>query len=188
VLVIDWPLARLVAENFEAEVVTKVPDDLSGFDYRLPLFGIMGALQIEIPPAPYIGGAPNGVPTDKKASAINIGQTVRAPNGANIGIAWSGRTQTMFTANHFLSLESGSDFADVADRIALMHHIVSVDTAAIHLAGAMGHPSAHLLLPFMSDWRWHHVERWYPTLKTYRQDNRIDWTAPFARINEALQK
>jgi tetratricopeptide (TPR) repeat protein len=210
-LVIDWPLARLVAENFEAEVVTKVPDDLSGFDYRLPLFGIMGALQIEIPPAPYIGGAPNGVPTDKKASAINIGQTVRAPNGANIGIAWSGRTQTMFTANHFLSLldtrdaklfalqpgdapenvESlppGSDFADVADRIALMHHIVSVDTAAIHLAGAMGHPSAHLLLPFMSDWRWHHVERWYPTLKTYRQDNRIDWTAPFARINEALQK
>jgi hypothetical protein len=40
----------------------------------------------------------------------------------------------------------------------------------------------------MSDWRWHHVERWYPTLKTYRQDNRIDWTAPFVRINEALQK
>jgi tetratricopeptide (TPR) repeat protein len=199
-LVIDWPLARLVAENFEPEVVTKVPDDLSGFDYRLPLFGIMGAL----------GVTAANIPSERYLTMPSV-PVWRISERRRIGIAWSGRTQTAFTLERFLQLldhegttlysllpgpmpepvvplEPGSDFADVADRIAQMDHIVSIDTAAIHLAGAMGHPSAHLLLPFMSDWRWWHTERWYPRLKTYRQDNRIDWTAPFARINAALQK
>jgi ADP-heptose:LPS heptosyltransferase len=67
-----------------------------------------------------------------------------------------------------------------------MDHIVSVDTAAIHLAGAMGHPSAHLLVPYLSDWRWHRTELWYPQLKTYRQTEASDWSAPFAQLNEAL--
>jgi len=78
------------------------------------------------------------------------------------------------------------NFADVADRIARMRHIVSVDTAAIHLAGAMGHPSAHLVLPRLMDWRWWHSGLWYPRLKTYRQNNATDWSAPFARLNEVL--
>jgi len=68
----------------------------------------------------------------------------------------------------------------------VMDHIVSVDTAAIHLAGAMGHPSAHLLLPFLSDWRWHHTARWYPQLKTYRQPTPNDWDTPFATLHETL--
>jgi tetratricopeptide (TPR) repeat protein len=194
-LVIDPVLARL-ARSFEiAVVLDKVPDDLSAFDCRLPFFGVMSALggTTEIPTEPYIT---TSVPR-------------RRIDQRNIGIAWSGRTQTQFSAHYFLSLLAhqgfalyslqpgpalegveplvpGSDFADVADRIAAMDHIVTVDTAAAHLAGAMGHPSAHLLLPFVSDWRWWHTMRWYPTLKTYRQNNALDWSAPFAKINEAL--
>jgi tetratricopeptide (TPR) repeat protein len=192
-LVIDDALARL-ARTFDVEVVTKVPDDLDGYDYRLPLFGVMSALhetERSIPAAPYIW-------------------THWFHEGGKIGIAWSGRTQTMFTLERFLELldhdgfelyalqpgplarddvaelSPGSDFVDVLVRIEEMDHIVSVDTAAIHLAGAMGHPSAHLVLPRLMDWRWHRTELWYPTLKTYRQDNVMDWTAPFARLNEAL--
>jgi hypothetical protein len=47
----------------------------------------------------------------------------------------------------------------------------------------MGHPSAHLLLPFFSDWRWWRTELWYPALKTYRQPSPLDWATPFARLN-----
>jgi tetratricopeptide (TPR) repeat protein len=130
-----------------------------------------------------------------------------------IGIAWSGRTQTAFALHRFLSLldhdgcslhalQPGAvtesfdnvesfppwgNFSDVAERIGKMDHVVSVDTAAIHLAGAMGHPSAHLLLPRLMDWRWHHSAVWYPTVKTYRQDTAEDWNAPFARLNAALK-
>jgi tetratricopeptide (TPR) repeat protein len=196
-LLIDQSLARL-ARSFDVEVTTKVPD-VTDFDYRLPFFGVMSALGETgetIPAAPYI--APVKLPNFREVSH-------------NVGIAWSGRTQTMFTLERFLSLLAhhgfelyslqpgvladervdplppGSDFLDVAERIAQMDHIVSVDTAAIHLAGAMGHPSAHLVLPFVSDWRWWKTELWYPTLKTYRQDAVADWSAPFAKVNEVLR-
>ena len=202
-LVIDPTLARL-ARSFDVEVTTKVPDDLDRFDYRLPFFGVMSALGETgetIPSEPYI--KPHFHFTKW------MREEVKEVVGNKIGIAWSGRTQTMFTANHFLSLlDTGNaklfalqpgeapdhveplpshfDFADLADRMACMDHIVSVDTAAIHLAGAMGHPSAHLLLPFVSDWRWWHTERWYPRLKTYRQPTPDDWSAPFAQLNAAI--
>jgi tetratricopeptide (TPR) repeat protein len=193
-LVIDPCLARL-AGAFDADIATSVPGDLGEFDFRLPFFGVMAALGITehtIPRQPYL-------------------PATWSREGGKIGIAWSGRTQTDFTLERFLSLLApdkatrlcalqpgpvawgveplapGSDFADVRDRIAAMDHIVSVDTAAIHLAGAMGHPSAHLVLPFFSDWRWWHVERWYPTLKTYRQDMPPEWSRPFARLKAALR-
>jgi hypothetical protein len=49
------------------------------------------------------------------------------------------------------------DFFDLADCAALMSNldeIVSIDTAAIHLAGAIGHPDAMLLLSKWHSWRW----------------------------------
>lgn len=197
VLVVDRPLARL-AMSFDVVVATQLPLDLCDFDFCLPFFGVMSALgetEATIPNAPYIA---RDFPT-------------RGSLGTKVGIVWSGRTQNSFTLQRFLSLldhdgfqlhalqpgpvadhrveslRAGADFADVADRIAAMDHIVSVDTAAIHLAGAMGHPSAHLLLPYLSDWRWHRTELWYPTLKTYRQPSADDdWSAPFARLNKVL--
>jgi hypothetical protein len=191
-LVIDWPLARL-ARQFGVEVVSGVPADLSQYDSRLPFFSVMSALQQTaetIPNEPYIF------------------RHHWCRSGDKIGVAWSGRTQTAFSAERFLPminhdgfklyalqtgqtidgvepLKPGCDFADLADRIAEMDHIISVDTAAIHLAGAMGHPSAHLVLPFLSDWRWWHTARWYPSLHTYRQPTPDDWSTPFARLNEA---
>ena len=56
VLVIDQPLVRL-ARTFGIEATDRLPDDLSGFDYRLPFFGVMSALQQDertIPAEPYI--------------------------------------------------------------------------------------------------------------------------------------
>jgi len=192
-LLTKWPLLRL-AQQFGVRVVDKImPDDLSGFDFRLQLFGVMSALRTTetFTNAPYI--------------AANWRRT-----GNRVGIAWSGATQKDFTAQRFLSmldhrgfklyalqpgdaiggverLVSGCDFVDVADRIAQMDHVVTVDTSSAHLAAAMGHPSAHLLLPFTGDWRWWHTERWYPDLKTYRQHDAADWTGPFARVNAALK-
>jgi tetratricopeptide (TPR) repeat protein len=192
-LLIDPALARL-ARTFDVDVTTEVPADIGCFDHRIPLFGLMAALQqtaTNIPSAPYIAASGQRLPR-------------------SIGIAWSGRTQTGFSLDSFLSrlahhgyglyalqpgattgsvvepMPAGCDFADVAERIARMEHIVSVDTAAIHLAGAMGHPSAHLLLPRLMDWRWWHTERWYPQLRTYRESTNGDWTTAFAGLNQAI--
>jgi hypothetical protein len=46
------------------------------------------------------------------------------------------------------------DFASAAALMMNMDEIVSVDTAAIHLAGAIGHPNATVMLSQFHSWRW----------------------------------
>jgi tetratricopeptide (TPR) repeat protein len=68
-------------------------------------------------------------------------------------------------------------FADTAFAINCMDLIVTVDTAAAHLTGALGKPGL-LMLPFLSDWRWMLGRRnspWYPTLRLYRQPSEGAW-------------
>ena len=189
-LVVDRCLARL-ARQFEIDVVTSVPDDLTKFDARLPLFGAMRVLN-------------QTVETLVRAPYINARL---APEPSTIGIAWSGRTQTMFSSAFFASMLNGyslhslqpdsvpphvyplvaEDFSDTVKVIERMEHVVTVDTAVAHLAGAMGHPSVHLVLPFIGDWRWWQVSAWYPTIKTYRQPTAgNDWREPFVKLNVAL--
>lgn len=71
-----------------------------------------------------------------------------------------------------------SDFADTAAALAALDLLVTVDTSAAHLAGALGVP-AWVLLPFSPDWRWQ-LERedtsWYPSLRLLRQRTPRDWT------------
>ena len=59
------------------------------------------------------------------------------------------------------------DFADTAAIVSLLDVLVSVDTAAAHLAGAMGRPVV-ILLPHAADFRWMRERddlAWYPTAK-----------------------
>lgn len=54
-----------------------------------------------------------------------------------------------------------------------MNHIVTVDTAVAHLAGAMNLP-CYMLLPEMPDWRWgmeEYTTKWYNSIKLVRQKN-----------------
>ena len=77
-----------------------------------------------------------------------------------------------------------ADFSDTAYALSRMDLLVSVDTAMLHLAGAMGVPAA-ALLPFLADWRWlaeGNRSPWYPSLRLYRQRARHDW----ATVLEAL--
>jgi hypothetical protein len=61
-------------------------------------------------------------------------------------------------------------FADTAALMSLMDCIVTVDTAAAHLAGAIGHPNVNVMLGYAHDWRWYRSAEWYPKIKTYRQE------------------
>jgi len=82
------------------------------------------------------------------------------------------------------------DFADTAALIASLDLVITVDTAAAHLAGAMGKP-VWTLLPFNSDWRWL-LERedspWYPTMRLFRQSARGDWDSVIKRVADALKQ
>ncbi|MCR4290742.1 MAG: tetratricopeptide repeat protein [Candidatus Scalindua sp.] len=81
-----------------------------------------------------------------------------------------------------------TDFADTAAVIANLDLIISVDTAVVHLAGALGKPVWNLL-HFAPDWRWllnRDDSPWYPEMRLFRQSKLNDWTDLFKKVKEAL--
>ncbi len=81
------------------------------------------------------------------------------------------------------------DLSDTAAAIAHLDLVISVDTAVLHLAGALGQ-SAWGLLAHAPDWRWmlgRSDSPWYPTLRLYRQTKPGDWHTLFHRVACALQ-
>jgi Flp pilus assembly protein TadD len=75
------------------------------------------------------------------------------------------------------------DFADTAALLSALDLIISVDTATLHLAGALGRP-AWLLNRYASDWRWNTT--WYPTIREFRQANPGQWKPVIAQITTEL--
>jgi len=81
------------------------------------------------------------------------------------------------------------DFADTAAVIESLDIVVSVDTAVLHLAGAMG-KKVWALLPFEADWRWmldRQDSPWYPTMSLFRQTQAGDWEGLFKRVADELE-
>jgi hypothetical protein len=92
-----------------------------------------------------------------------------------------------------LFLDAGpefQDFADTAALVAALDLVISVDTAILHLAGALGTP-AWGLLDFASDWQWlagRHDSPWYPSVRLFRQARRGDWPSATAAAGAALDE
>lgn len=79
--------------------------------------------------------------------------------------------------------------ADTAAVIAEMDLVMSVDTSAIHMAGALGRP-AWLLLPYRYEWRWGLEglgNAWYNSVSVWRQPSSGDWSALLNVVDGALQ-
>jgi Tfp pilus assembly protein PilF len=86
-----------------------------------------------------------------------------------------------------ISGELGS-FADTGAVMATLDLVIAVDTAVVHLAGAMG-LEAWVLVPEPADWRWlmgREDSVWYPTLRLFRQASPGDWPGVMARAAAAL--
>lgn len=81
-----------------------------------------------------------------------------------------------------------TDFAATAALLQALQRLVAVDTAAAHLAGALGRP-LDLLLPFAPDWRWQcgrSDSPWYPTARLHRQPTPGDWPTVLAALAPSL--
>ena len=82
-----------------------------------------------------------------------------------------------------------SNFGETARFMETCDAIISIDTGAAHLAGALGRPTA-VLLPFSADWRWGSSKpttQWYPTVTLFRQQRMGDWSAPISSATEWLR-
>ena len=101
--------------------------------------------------------------------------------------------QTHVPAGHPVNMVDIADelltLADTAAVMAEMDLVISVDTSAIHLAGALGYP-AWLLLPYRYEWRWGLegvANAWYSSVRVYRQELHGAWPELLDTVGEALQ-
>jgi tetratricopeptide (TPR) repeat protein len=77
--------------------------------------------------------------------------------------------------------ETGGAFLDSAAVMQSLDLVVSVDTAAAHLAGALGVP-VWMALSRIADWRWLRERGdspWYPSMRLFRQKELGDWRSVF---------
>jgi hypothetical protein len=83
-----------------------------------------------------------------------------------------------------------ADFADAAALMSLLDAVVTIDTAAAHLAGTLGRPGL-VMLAHVADWRWLTGRQdcpWYPSLGLLRQPAPGDWAPVVAQAGHALRR
>ena len=87
-----------------------------------------------------------------------------------------------------LSRELG-DFAHTAGAVMGLDLVISIDSSAAHLVGALGKP-VWLLTSHVADWRWRLGREdnvWYPNMRLFRQQAGEDWSPAIARVESALR-
>jgi hypothetical protein len=87
----------------------------------------------------------------------------------------------------------GEEIAPLEELAALMCEldlVICVDTAAAHLAAALGRP-CWILLRAVADWRWlldRSDSPWYPSVRLFRQRTQGDWSEPIVEAADALRE
>ena len=85
-------------------------------------------------------------------------------------------------------LASDADFLDQALLMQECDLLLSVDTAAAHLGGVIGHPT-WLLLPWAAASRWQRsspTTALYPSMRLFRQPRHGDWPGLMAQLLTAV--
>jgi tetratricopeptide (TPR) repeat protein len=86
------------------------------------------------------------------------------------------------------ALSPTASLGDVADLIATLDLVITVDSMVAHLAGALAVP-VWTLLPLACGWEWHggaDSSAWYPTMRLFRQRERGNWQQVVDRVSQAL--
>jgi tetratricopeptide (TPR) repeat protein len=83
-----------------------------------------------------------------------------------------------------------TDFAETAALISNLDLLITVDTAPLHIAGALGVP-AYALLQYDPDWRWMaegETTPWYDSVTLFRQNPFGSWDSVVEKLVAALQR
>ena len=148
---------------------------------------------------------------------FNIKESLSLTGGLKVGIVWSSNNKSdlnkkkSFDGNLLEELASdnfklysltptdqdfpfiekylGKNLRDTAILINSMDLVVSVDTAILHLSGALGKQTWGLLCSD-ADWRWGKEGNktvWYSSVKLYRQSQKDDWSSLINLVKEDIE-
>lgn len=140
-------------------------------------------------------GNPNN-PTDYKRSIAwsELSQLLKVDGVEFVSLQKDIESNTNLTAKYSnfsqTEIENATDFYNTAQLISKLDLVISVDTAVLHLAGAMGVPCWGLLA-YINDWRWA-LETpntpWYEQMVLYRQNSTRQWGSVISEVTADLKK
>ncbi len=81
-----------------------------------------------------------------------------------------------------------TDFTETGAVLQALDLLITVDTSAAHLAGALGKP-VWILTALPPDWRWLEqgdATAWYPTMRIFRQKERGNWAPVVEDVSRRL--
>ncbi|GAC1344008.1 MAG: tetratricopeptide repeat protein [Acetobacteraceae bacterium] len=209
--VVAWmpaALARLIRTTPGVDAVA-TGRMLPRYDVWCPLLDLPGLFGDAVPPGPpYLQAAAGtglgaGLPPGRKVGLVWAGDPaglldrVRSmPDGALEGlravpgVTWVSLQKGRPAPGWMLDPMVGAvtDFADTAVIVAQLDLVVSVDTAVLHLAGALGR-KVILMDRYDNCWRWlsgRMDSPWYPGLRIVRQERPGDWDGVVSRVAAML--
>ena len=86
--------------------------------------------------------------------------------------------------------EAIADYEETAALVCALDLTISVCTAVIHLAGALGRP-VWIMAPHAPEWRYGHsgtLMPWYPSARLFRQERAGEWDPVIRRVSTALRE
>jgi hypothetical protein len=192
VLVMPEELLRLASQH--GEVVSEIPRDADAFCPMLHLLYLLDVHPDDVVGRSYLRSSTAHLSSSRKK--VGLAWSIGKPSDGD----FPRQIPLEQLVDHFKDCELHSvqiqgaeeakalgvkthdfiDFADCAAVMSSMDEIVSVDTAALHLAGAIGHPEVYGLLSRWASWRW--VAPWYDNVKLCRQTSDGDWASALTQI------
>jgi hypothetical protein len=138
-------------------------------------------------------------PKDRRRRSIGLDQwqpILHVPGVRFVSLQYGRHQDELDRANtesgvpvHVLDgLDATSDLDGLAALMTALDLVVSVDSSAVHLAGAVG-SRAWVLLPFVPDWRWYlggGDTPWYKSITLYRQTTWAGWDDVISRVADDL--
>lgn len=128
----------------------------------------------------------------KSAPLATFAPLARVPDARFVSLQLGPQAIEMIAPPDGLRIDSLIDdsftIADTAAVIQQLDLVISVDTMAAHLAGALNRP-IWLLLTARPEWRWFSVDGrspWYPSMRIFKLDPGEDWPALLERVADQL--
>ncbi len=140
-----------------------------------------------------------GNPTHEQDERRSVSLDLLAPLLDVPGVAWYSLQFGAASAERLASPFAGrmedlapriTDFAATAAAVSALDLVISVDTAVVHLAGALGKP-VWTLIAEANDWRWLSARAdspWYPSMRLFRQRRGRNWQPTIAGVSRHLAR
>jgi len=166
-------------------------------DYWTTVMGLPGLMGLEgdqVVSDPYLV-APEGPDLGPgfHVGVVTSGNPAHSNDRArSLRAAEANRLHSVATNVHDLAQREGRSLSDLAALISKLDLIITVDTAAAHLAGALGKP-VWVLLPYVkTDWRWGArgsvSTPWHQTARLFWSAPDGSWDAALSEIESAVRE